>query len=172
MGQARVLCAGSVALLLLAGIGCAGSDGGGELREVNFTELLGTWTFQIQSNPSCPGPGPSGALVLQVHQSATDVSLLGLGLDNATSTWSIGGQSGGYVTGWLSLSIPGIAWINLVAGDPVDGGAPSPARVATLNGTVTADLGFSGTLSDPTLAQGHQPIFSTACVYQVTGQHD
>ena len=90
MGQARVLCAGSFALLLLAGIGCSGGDGGGELREVNFAEVLGTWTFQIQSNASCSGPGPSGALVLQVHQSATDVSL----------AWSALGQRHEHLEQW------------------------------------------------------------------------
>src|SRR5678816_3142831 len=102
MGKARVLCARSFALLLLAGMGCTGSDGGAAPREADFAELLGTWTLQIQSNASCSGSGPSEALVLQVHQSATDVATEArmLFLENATSTWSGGGQSGGYVTGW------------------------------------------------------------------------
>jgi hypothetical protein len=63
--------------------------------------------------------------------------------------------------------------IHLIAGVPVNGEPPLPAKVATLSGTVSTELGFTGTLTDPNTADpNYEPIFSTSgCTYQVTGHH-
>jgi hypothetical protein len=164
-----------VLLLMLSTVSCGGSDETGPGPAVDFTTVLGTWTFQVQDNADCSGGETVGSLAIQVSQSQAEVGFSGgvLFLENATSTWSGGGQGGGYVTGSIGLHLPEVATINLVAGMPVNGGPPLPAKLATLRGTVSTELSFTGTLTDPnTVDTSYEPIFSTGgCTYQVTGQH-
>lgn len=116
----------------------------------------GHLAFLVHSNSSCSGPGPQSLPTLRINQTAAELGFGGglLFLENATSTWSGGGQDGGYVTGYIGLNLPEAATLNLVAGMPVNGGAPLPARVATISGTVTAQLTFTGSLTDPN-TRGH-----------------
>jgi hypothetical protein len=164
-----------VLLLVLATVSCGGSDQAGPGPAVDFTIVLGTWTFQVQDNPACAGGGTVGSLVVQVSQTQAQVGFNGgvLHLENGTSTWSGGGQGGGYVTGSIGLHLPEVTTLNLVAGMPVNGEPPLPAKVATLSGAVSTELGFTGTLTDPnTVDTSYEAIFSTSgCTYQVTGHH-
>jgi hypothetical protein len=165
-------------VLLALALACSGGtepNGGNGLTQISFTAVQGPWTFQVQPNTACPGGATIGTLSVSVNQTSDDVGLFGGGLflENATSTWSGGGQPGGYVTGQIPLLLPGGATFNLVLGMPVNGVAPTPARVATIQGALAANLSFTGTLTDPNTAQPtYGPIFSTgACTYQITGRH-
>ena len=165
-------------VLLTLALACSGGtepNGGNGLTPISFTAVQGAWTFQVQPNTACSGGATIGTLSVSVNQTSSDVGLSGgvLFLEDATSTWSGGGQPGGYVTGQIALLLPGGATINLVLGMPVNSMPPAPARVATIQGTLATTLTFTGTLTDPNAADPtFGPIFSTdACTYQVTGRH-
>ena len=159
-------------LVLACGNATEPTNGTG-LQQIGLTTVQGTWTLQVQPNTACLGGATIGTLSVSVNQNSSDSTGGLLFLDNATSTWSGGGQLGGYVTGWLPLLLPGGATLNLVLGMPVNESPPSPAKVATIQGTLSTNLTFKGTLTDPNTANPtFGPIFSTgACTYQVTGSH-
>lgn len=165
---------GLLALALAAA--CVPRDITGPAPPVPLGAVLGTWTFQVQDNATCTGAAHVGSITVHVSQTQEDVSFGGtlLWLENATSTW-IGPAADmvGYVTGWISLSLPGSATFNLVQGSPVNGTAPSPVRIATIAGAVAPDLTFTGMLTDPSAADtSFRPIFSTgSCTYQAAGRH-
>jgi hypothetical protein len=165
-------------LLSTLAVACSGGtepNGGGGLTRIGLSTVQGAWTFQVQPNTACSGGATIGTLSVSVNQSSSDVGFSGgvLFLNDATSTWSGGGQPGGYVTGQIALLLPGGATFNLVLGMPVNGMAPSPAKVATIQGTLATNLTFTGTLTDPNTADPtFGPIFSIGtCTYQVTGRH-
>ena len=164
-------------VLLTLAFACSGGtepNGGKGLTQISFTAVQGAWTFQVQPNTACSGGATVRTLSVSVNQTSSDVGFSGgvLFLEDATTTWSGGGQPGGYVTGQIALLLPGGATFNLVLGIPVNGMPPMPARVATIQGTLATALTFTGTLADPnTAGPTFGPIFSSeACTYQVTGR--
>ena len=143
-------------LVLACGSATEPTNGTG-LQQIGLTTVQGTWTFQVQPNTACLGGATIGTLSVSVNQNSSDVGFDGglLFLDNATSTWSGGGQLGGYVTGWLPLLLPGGATLNLVLGMPVNESPPSPAKVATIQGTLATNSPSKARLRIPTRRTRH-----------------
>lgn len=141
---------------------------------IEFTKMLGSWRFEVQPNPDCPGGADIGTVFVNLVGTEDDVLFRGGGLSpGAGSVWSHGATPlRGTVGGLIDLDLPGKALLSLHAGQPTV--PPSmPRRVATLEGTIDQDFRFTGTLSDPVLTDIQTlPIFSSdSCIYSAEGSH-
>jgi hypothetical protein len=156
----------AVATLLV--LGCGSESTGSTPQRVGADEVRGRWTFQVQSNPECPGGANVGAIVLTL--SGGEVFFGGASL-GARGRWTNSGPLVGEVTGLVGLDQPVSMFLHLTVEPPIDA---MMTEVAGLQGTVDEDFHFTGRLIDPDDLGfvNQRPIFSSvACTYAVQGDH-